>query len=165
VRRCILWMTSNTCRNAGGLERHLSRVTAVELSRGTGHEGRVSTRPVSPNSKEHGADGRVARRLEDSVVKARSQVVGSKARRGKKKSAKSRPRARFIGTRPLMFPMTLRGQVVDVEVLPAVGTTTHVNYEITISLGGKILDWVPTRAELERIGRSAGMLTEPQTSH
>jgi hypothetical protein len=61
--------------------------------------------------------------------------------------------------------MTLRGQVVDVEVLPAVSTTTHVNYEVTISRGGKVLDWVPTRVELERIGRAAGMLTEQQTSH
>ena len=98
-------------------------------------------------------------------MKTGPQVEGSKPRRRKKKTAKSRPRARFIGTRPLQFPMTLRGQMVDVEVLPTVGTTTHVNYEITISLGGKILDWVPTRAELEHIGRTAAMLTEQQTSH
>ena len=98
-------------------------------------------------------------------MKTGPRVEGSKPRRRKKKATKSRPRARFIGTRPLKFPMTLRGQVVDVEVLPAVGTTTHVNYEITISLGGKFLDWVPTRAELERIGRTAAMLTEQQTSH
>jgi hypothetical protein len=123
---------------------------------------------VPPNAGEHGADGGVAllpRRLEDWVVKTGPQVEGSKPRRKKKKAAKSRPRARFIGTRPLKFPITLRGQVVDVEVLPAVGTTTHVNYKITISLGGKILDWMPTRAELERIGHTAGMLTEVQTSH
>lgn len=98
-------------------------------------------------------------------MKTGPQFEGSKPRRRKKKAAKSRPRARFIGTRPLRFPMTLRGQVVDVEVLPAVGTTTHVNYKLTISLRGKILDWMPTRAELERIGRAAGMLTELQTSH
>ena len=97
-------------------------------------------------------------------MKTGPQVEGSKPRRRKKKVANSRPRARFIGTRPLKFSMTLRGQVVDVEVLPAVGTTTHVNYEITISLGGKILEWMPTRAELERIGRTAEMLTELQTS-
>jgi len=61
--------------------------------------------------------------------------------------------------------MTLRGQVVDVEVVPAVGTTTHVNYEVTISRRGKVLDWTPTRAELERIGRAAGTFTEQETSH
>jgi hypothetical protein len=60
--------------------------------------------------------------------------------------------------------MTLRGQAVDVEVLPAVSTTTHVNFEITISRGGKILDWVPTRAELEAIGRAAGVHTTQETS-
>jgi hypothetical protein len=54
---------------------------------------------------------------------------------------------------------------VDVEVRPAIGTTTHVNYAITISRGGKVLDWVPTRAELANIGRTAGMRTELQTSH
>jgi hypothetical protein len=123
---------------------------------------------VPANAREHGAGGgvaRVPRRLEDWVVKTEPQVEGSKPRRKKKRAAKSGPRARFIGTRPLKFPMTLRGQVVDVEVLPAIGTTTHVNYKITISLGGKILDWMPTRAELERIGHTAGMLTEVQTSH
>jgi hypothetical protein len=61
--------------------------------------------------------------------------------------------------------MTLRGQVVDVELVPAVGTTTHVNFEITISLRGRILDWVPTPAELESIGRAAGMHTKQETSH
>jgi len=61
--------------------------------------------------------------------------------------------------------MTLRGQAVEVEVIPAVGTTTHVNFEITISRHGKILAWVPTRAELEGIGRAAGMHTKQETSH
>jgi hypothetical protein len=61
--------------------------------------------------------------------------------------------------------MTLRGVAVDVEVVPAVGTTSHVNFEITISRRGKILDWVPTRAELEYIGRAAGLHTERETSH
>ena len=61
--------------------------------------------------------------------------------------------------------MTLRGQAVNVEVVPTVGTTTHVNFEITISRRGKILDWVPTRAELEYIGRAAGMNTKQETSH
>jgi len=99
------------------------------------------------------------------VTKTGHQVEGSKRRRRKTRPATRRPRTRFIGARPLKFPMTLRGQVVDVEVLPAVGTATHVNYEITISCGGKVLNWVPTRAELEHIGRTAGMLTEQQTSH
>ena len=89
----------------------------------------------------------------------------AKPRRRKTTSAKRLPRAPFIGTRPLKFPMTLRGQVVDVEVRPAIGTTTHVNYAITISRGGKVLDWVPTRAELASIGRTAGMRTVQQTSH
>jgi hypothetical protein len=61
--------------------------------------------------------------------------------------------------------MTLRGQAVDVEVIPTVGTTTHVNFEITISRDGRILDWVPTPAELERIGREAGLHTKRETSH
>ena len=98
-------------------------------------------------------------------MKSGHQVEGSKRRRRKTTVAKSRPRAGFIGTRPLEFPMTLRGQVVEVKVLPAVSTTTHVNYVITISRAGKVLDWVPTRAELQRIGRAAGMRTEQQTSH
>lgn len=89
----------------------------------------------------------------------------SKPRRKTTQAAKRRPRAAFIGTRPLKFPMTLRGQVVEVEVRPAIGTTTHVNYSITISRGGKVLDWVPTRAELANIGRTAAMNTEQQTSH
>jgi hypothetical protein len=89
----------------------------------------------------------------------------SKPRRRKTTPTKRRTRAPFIGTRPLKFPMTLRGQVVDVEVRPAIGTTTHVNYAITISRGGKVLDWVPTRTELASIGRTAAMRTEQQTSH
>jgi hypothetical protein len=89
----------------------------------------------------------------------------SKPRRRKMKAVQRPPRAQFIGTRPLRFPMTLRGQVVDVEVRPAIGTTTHVNYALTITRGGKVLDWVPTRAELANIGRTAGLHTELQTSH
>jgi len=54
---------------------------------------------------------------------------------------------------------------VDVEVTPAVGTTTHVNVQVTIRHRGKILDWVLTRAELESIGRAAGMHTKQETSH
>lgn len=61
--------------------------------------------------------------------------------------------------------MTLRGESVDVEVIPAVGTTTHVNFQITITRRGKILDWVLTRAELESIGRVAGMYAKQETSH
>jgi hypothetical protein len=89
----------------------------------------------------------------------------SKPRRKKTQAAKRRPRAAFIGTRPLKVAMTLRGQAVEVEVRPAIGTTTHVNYAITISHAGKALDWVPTRAELASIARTLAMLTEPQTSH
>jgi hypothetical protein len=98
-------------------------------------------------------------------VKTRRRTEGSELRRKKTAAAKRRSRASFIGSRPRKFEMTLRGQQVNVEVLPAVSTTTHVNYEITISRGRKILDWVPTRAELERIGRAAGIHTERQTSH
>jgi hypothetical protein len=61
--------------------------------------------------------------------------------------------------------MTLRGLAVDVEVIPMVGTTTHVNFEMTISHRGRILDWVPTAAELEYIGRTLGMHTKQETSH
>ena len=61
--------------------------------------------------------------------------------------------------------MTLRGQLVEVEVVPAVGTTTHVNYNITIRRGGRILNWVPTRAEMERIGCAAGTQAKLETSH
>ena len=59
----------------------------------------------------------------------------------------------------------LRGQAVDVEVIPTVGTTTHVNFEITISRHGKVLDWVPTPAELERIGLAVGSHAKRETSH
>ena len=92
-------------------------------------------------------------------------VETSKRRLKKPKAAKRKPSARFIGSRPLTFTMTLRGRVVDVKVIPVVSTTTHVNYEITISCRGRVLDWAPTRAELERIGHTAGMQTERQTSH
>ena len=102
-------------------------------------------------------------------MKPDDNLEGAKVQRRKSKKSKNakpdRRRAMFIGSRPLKFPMTLRGLAVEVEVLPAVGTTTHVNYELTIRQGNKVLDWVPTRAELEHIGRVAGMLTEPQTSH
>jgi len=98
-------------------------------------------------------------------VKTGRQAAGAKLRRSKRSAAKSHKRATFIGTRPRSFTMTLRGQVVDVEVIPAVGTTTDVNFEITISRRGKILDWVPTREELESIGRAAGMYTTQETSH
>jgi len=99
------------------------------------------------------------------MVKTGRQVEGAKLRRRKTSTAKGQPRVTFIGTRPRTFTIMLRGEVVDVEVLPLVGTTTHVNFEITISRHGKILDWVPTRAELERIGRELGMQTERETSH
>jgi hypothetical protein len=99
------------------------------------------------------------------VAKTRPQVEGSRPRRKKSSAAKRQPRATFIGTRPRSFTMTLRGQAVKVELVPAVGTTTHVNFEITISQRGKILEWVPTRAELESIGRMAGMHTKQETSH
>jgi hypothetical protein len=100
-----------------------------------------------------------------SVVKTGRQVEGSKLRRRKSSAAKRQQRATFIGTRPRIFSMALRGEAVDVEVIPAVGTTTHVNFEITITRRGKILDWVLTGAELESIGRAAGMLARQETSH
>jgi hypothetical protein len=98
-------------------------------------------------------------------VKGRGQIEGSKLRRKKPAAKKRRTRAVFIGTRPRIFTMMLRSRVVEVEVTPAVGTITHVNYEITIRRAGKVLDWVPTRAELEAIGRAAAMHTERETSH
>jgi hypothetical protein len=98
-------------------------------------------------------------------MKPGRQVGRSRLRRPKTAAARGQPRAKFIGTRPRTFTMTLRGQAVDVEVLPMVGTTTHVNFEITISRRGKILDWVPTPAELEFIGRTVGMHTKQETSH
>jgi hypothetical protein len=98
-------------------------------------------------------------------MKSRRPVAGSKPRRGKRSAAKSQPRATFIGTRLRSFTMTLRGQAVQVELVPAVSTTTHVNFAITISQRGEVLDWVLSRAELESIGRAAGMHTTPETSH
>jgi hypothetical protein len=98
-------------------------------------------------------------------VKTGRQVKDSKPRRKKSSAAKSQPRATFIGTRPRIFPLTLRGEAVDVEVVPAVGTLTHVNFAITITRRGKILDWVLTPSELESIGRAAGMHAKPETSH
>ena len=100
------------------------------------------------------------------VVKTEQLVEGSKMRRRKKKrAAKGQPRAAFIGTRPMKFPVTLRGQQVDVEVIPVVNTKTHVNYEVTITFQGKTMDWELTRAERALIGRAAGMFSEPETSH
>ena len=61
--------------------------------------------------------------------------------------------------------MQLRGQLVDVKVVPAVSTTTHVNYQVTITRAGTVLHWVPTRAEIEQIGRTVAMHTELQSSH
>lgn len=98
-------------------------------------------------------------------MKTGRQAEGSKRQRRKSSAAKGQLRATFIGTRPRTFTMTLRGQAVDVELTPAVGTTTHVNFAITIRRRGKILNWVPTRAELESIGRVAGMHSKRETSH
>jgi hypothetical protein len=101
-----------------------------------------------------------------SAARTSHHVEGSKQRRKKKKTNAARgPRAAFIGSRPLKVQMILRGEAVEVEVLPAVGTTTHVNLQVTISRRGKALNWVPTPAELERIGQLIGKLTERQTSH
>jgi hypothetical protein len=97
-------------------------------------------------------------------VNTRRKVESSKPRRKKRPAAKGQPRATFIGTRPRTFTMMLRGQAVEVDVVPAVSTTTHVNFAITIRRGRKILDWVPTRAELEAIGRAAGVHTTQETS-
>ena len=91
-------------------------------------------------------------------AKARSRGAG-------RKSGEGPSAALLIGTRPLKVQMTLRGQVVDVEVIPVVGTTTHVNLQLTISRKGKVLHWVPTRAELHRIGCTLGMHAELETSH
>jgi hypothetical protein len=98
-------------------------------------------------------------------VKTDEHLEGSKPRRKKREARKRRPRATFIGSRPLKFPMILRGQEVEVEVLPVVNTTTHVNFEITITHQGKPLDWALNRAERALIGRAAGQYTEPETSH
>jgi len=100
-----------------------------------------------------------------SVMKTGERVQASKPRRSKGRTPKRRPRVTFIGTRPLKFPMSLRGQQVEVEVLPVVNTTTHVNFEITITDQGKTLNWVLTRAERAQIGRAAGQYAEPETSH
>jgi hypothetical protein len=99
------------------------------------------------------------------VVKTERHVEGSKVRRRKKKAAEGQPRAAFIGSRPLKFPVTLRGRQVEVEVVPVVNTKTHVNYEVTITYQGKTMDWELTRAERAHIGRTAGMYSEPETSH
>jgi hypothetical protein len=98
-------------------------------------------------------------------VKTDQTVEASKVRRRKNKSAKGRQRASFIGTRPLKFTVTLRRRKVEVEVLPVVSTTTHVNFEVTVTHRGKALDWVLTRAERAHIGRVAGEHSEPETSH
>ena len=98
-------------------------------------------------------------------MKTAHQAEGPKRRRKKSSAVKRRPPAPFIGTRPRTLSMTLRGQLVDVEVVPAIGTATHVNYAVTIRRGGKVLHWTPTRAELEHIGRTAAMHTEQETSH
>lgn len=100
-----------------------------------------------------------------SVVKTDEHVTRSKLRRRKGRERKGRPRVTFIGTRPLKFPINLRGQQVEVKVLPVVTTTTHVNFEITITHQGKTLDWVLTRVERAQIGRAAGQYTESETSH
>jgi len=98
-------------------------------------------------------------------VKTGGQVEGPKPRSRKTKGSKARERAPFIGTRPLKVTMQLRGQLVDVKVVPVVSTTTHVNYQITITRAGRVLDWVLTRAEIERIGCTVARHTELQSSH
>lgn len=98
-------------------------------------------------------------------MKTGQHTEASKPRRKKARAPKRQSRVTFIGTRPLKFPMSLRGQQVEVEVLPVVNTTTHVNFEITITGQGKTLNWVLTRAERAQIGRAAGQYAEPETSH
>ena len=98
-------------------------------------------------------------------MKTDEHVEGSKRRRGKGKAPKGRRGATFIGTRPLQFPMTLRGQQVEVKVVPVISTTTHVNFQVTITRRGKGLDWVLTRAERAQIGQAAGKHSEPETNH
>ena len=95
-------------------------------------------------------------------MKTSGDVQGSKPRREK---TKARARAPLVGTRPLKVMMHLRGQMVAVKVVPAVSTTTHVNYQITITRGRKVLDWVPTRAEMEQIARAIAQDTELHNSH
>jgi hypothetical protein len=106
-----------------------------------------------------------ATRLQSVVVKSDNHIQGAKPRRRRSRGEKGRPRAALIGTRPLKFPMTLRGQRVEVKVIPVVSTTTHLNFEVTITRQGEALDWVPTRAERARIGRAAGMHAVLETSH
>jgi hypothetical protein len=98
-------------------------------------------------------------------VKTGRQFAGPKRQRRKSAEAKSQSRSTFIGTRPRIFTMTLRGEAVEVEVMPAVGTVTHVNFAITISRRGKTLHWALTPAELESIGRAAGLHAKQETSH
>lgn len=98
-------------------------------------------------------------------MKTGRQVEGSKRRRSKKAAATSKKRATFIGTRPRVLSLTLRGEVVEVEVIPAIGTMTHVNFEITIRRRGRIVHWVLTPAELESIGRAAGLQARQETRH
>ena len=97
-------------------------------------------------------------------MKTEHQVQGAKLPRRSTKR-KRRPTATFIGTRPLKFPMTLRRRRVEVEVRPVVTTTTHINFEITITCQGKTLDWVPTLAERAQIGRAAGMHSVLEMNH
>jgi hypothetical protein len=104
-----------------------------------------------------------ARTLES--VKTDAHLGGSKRRRRKTTPAKRPRRTAIIGSRPLKFPMSLRGQTVEVAVVPIVSTATHVNLEVIISRDGKILDWVPTRAELKLIGSAAGSHAELHTTH
>ena len=99
------------------------------------------------------------------MVKTGRQVASPKPRRSKTAEAKRPRRTTFLGKRPRILTLTLRGQVVDVELVPVVGTTTHVNFEITFRRRGRLLNWIPTRAELESIGRAAAMYTEQETSH
>lgn len=95
-------------------------------------------------------------------MKTSDDVQDSKPRRRK---TKTRARASIIGTRPLRVTVHLRGQLVDVEVVPAVSTTSHVNFQMTISRAGEVLNWVPTGAELEEIGRTVAKHAEIQNHH
>jgi hypothetical protein len=99
------------------------------------------------------------------TVKVNRPTEGSKPKRRNITPTERPRRTPLIGSRPLKFQMSLRGQRVDVQVIPAITTTTHVNYEVTISRGGKILDWVPTRAELRQISCAVGSHAELHTSH
>lgn len=99
------------------------------------------------------------------MVKASHPTEGLKPKRRNIKRTERPRRTPLIGSRPLKFQMSLRGQRVNVQVVPAITTTTHVNYEVTISRGSKILDWVPTRAELRLISCAVGSHAELHTSH